>query len=93
MDKLVSELYLIKQYEKQFAVKLRPIMHDLGAFRAEDGVDVRDSEWDPKKHKWVLNTNSSSKRRNEVVFFSTSVRSYHVRNCIRQSCRHRRRQY
>ena len=68
MDKLVSELYLIRQYEKQFATKLRPIMHDLGAFRAEDGVSVIDSDWEPKKHIWRMNYNTSSKRRNEVVF-------------------------
>lgn len=68
MDNLVSEEYLIKQYERMFAQRLRPIMHDLGAWRALDSTKVNDKWWDRDNHVWLINSHKDTKRRNEVNF-------------------------
>ena len=66
-NELVSEIYLIKQFEKNFATKLRPIMYDLGAWRALDG-DVSDPTWRDDLHFWYVSPERDHHKRNEAAF-------------------------
>ena len=67
MNELVSEIYLIRQLETEFAKQLRPVMFDLGAFRAESDPFF-DGDWTRDRHLFHVSTHKTWKRRNEVEF-------------------------
>lgn len=68
MSEIISEAYRIRNYEESFANRLRPIMHDLGAWRAKDG-SVSMNAWKRHDHKIVISDHRDASRRNEVVFY------------------------
>ena len=67
-EKLISEEYLIKEWEEEAAKKLKPIMSDLGAWRAMEG-EVSARWWSSDSHLFVVSDNKQGRRRNEVKFF------------------------
>ena len=66
-NELVSEIYRIKEYEEKFARKLKPIMSDLGAWRALGG-DILTHRWNRDYHIIEISGERDGRRRNEVVF-------------------------
>ena len=65
-NRMVSEIYRIKEYELEFAHRLAPIMADLGAWRAMGGVS--DKIWSRDHHLIFVSDDKDWKRRNEVAF-------------------------
>ena len=65
---LISEEYLHRQWEMEVARALKPIMFELGAWRAKNG-DISMESWSSKEHK--IHVSASHKywnRRNFVTF-------------------------
>ena len=61
--KIVTESYRIQKLEEQIAKKLKVVMHELGAWRAESGKPV-----EVKDHLWHISQHDNYKRRNEIEF-------------------------
>lgn len=68
-NRLISEIYRIREYQEKFAQHLRTIMFDLGAWRLGGNARVDMSKWKPKDHYIVLNNHKDSRKRNTVKFF------------------------
>ena len=65
-DRMISEIYRIKEYEVEFGKRLAPIMADLGAWRAMGGMNAQ--PWSRDHHLIFISDDKDWKRRNEVVF-------------------------
>ncbi len=64
---LISEEYRVRQFEEAFARHLKPILWDLGAWRAKDG-DIQTNRWTRSNHLIALNPHKDHRRRNEICF-------------------------
>ena len=66
---LISEEYKVKEFEKQVVRCLRPIMDDLGAWRADKSEHQwSDRYWKRDSHEWVVSDHKSGKKKNRATF-------------------------
>ena len=69
-DRLISEEYLVKEYEKHFVRNVRYIMDDLGAHRAaEKKHQWSDRDWERGDHYWIVSDHSHRTKRNRAKFW------------------------
>lgn len=67
---LISEEYLVKEYEKQFVRRVRHIMDDLGAHRAaENWHQWSDRDWKRDNHLWIVSDEKHGDKKNLVTFW------------------------
>ena len=70
-ERLISEPYLIKQWEFAGAKKIAGIMGDLGAGRAQwsyENNKTTDRYWKPEKHHFDITSHKDKRKRNIAVF-------------------------
>ncbi len=67
-EEFISEAYLIQQWEKEAARKLKPIYYDLGAWRARSDKGIYMNDWRRDNHVIRLNDDRDGKKTNYVRF-------------------------
>ena len=65
---LISEEYLVKEYEKGFVRRVRHIMDDLGARRAMN-KHYSDRYWKRGNHLWVVSDHKDGDKKNRCTFW------------------------
>ena len=68
-NRLISEIYRIREYQVKFGTHLRTIMSDLGAWRASTNDPVDMSHWKPDDQFIILTGHKDKRKRNTVKFF------------------------
>ena len=67
---LISEEYLVKEFEKGFVRNIRRIMSDLGARRAADkDHQWSDRYWKRDNHLWVVSDHKDGDKKNRATFY------------------------
>ena len=68
-NRLISEEYLHREWEMKIARALKPIMYELGAWRAKKG-DISMESWSSKEHKIHVSASHKYHNRRNFVTFS-----------------------
>ena len=69
MENLISEEYIVKEWEKGFVRRIRHVMDDLGAWRAATSDHQwSDRYWKRDKHLWIVSDQKHGNKKNLATF-------------------------